>query len=197
MVELVLASQSPTRIAMLNAAGIAFTAIPAPLDERAVEAPLIEAGAGAMAIAEALAAAKAVAVGRQLTEAIVIGADQTLELEGEHFVKPATMAEAREHLARLSGRTHTLQTAVAAVHRGNVVWRHSEAPKLTMRPLTAAAIDAYLDKVGNAALSSVGAYQIEGPAIQLFDAIEGDYFTILGLPLLPLLRFLRGEGAIA
>lgn len=196
MAPIVLASASPSRIALLTSAGVAFTTRPAPIDERAVESPLIAAGATAAEIASALAAAKAVAVGRQMPAAIVIGADQTLALDGRRWTKPATLAEARQQLGRLSGRTHQLHTA-AAVGDGAVVWRHRQTAALTMRPLSDAVIDGYLARVGGAALLSVGAYQIEGPGIQLFDAIDGDYFAILGLPLLPLLTFLRGEGAIA
>jgi septum formation protein len=197
MASIVLASASPSRIALLTAAGVDFTATPAPIDERAVETPLIETGAGPAEIAAALAEAKAVAVGHDAPQAIVIGADQTLALDGQRWTKPADLGEAREQLARLSGRTHTLHAAVAAVHEGAVVWRHQEAADLTMRPLTAVMIDAYLKRVGETALASVGAYQIEGAGIQLFDAIDGDYFAILGLPLLPLFRFLRNAGALA
>jgi septum formation protein len=196
MAPIVLASASPARIALLKSAGVAFTARPAPIDERAVEAPLVEAGAGAADVAAALAEAKAMAVGGEMPQAIVIGADQTLELAGRRCTKPATLAEAREQLRRLSGRTHRLHTAAAAVRAGAVVWRHRETARLTMRPLSDAVIDRYLARVGKAALASVGAYQIEGPGIQLFDSIDGDYFAILGLPLLPLIKFLRGEGAI-
>jgi len=196
MTPIVLASASKARIAMLDAAGVPFTARPAPIDERAVEAPLVAAGAAPAAIAMALAEAKAIAVGRAEPDAIVIGADQTLELDGARWVKPATLAEARSQLARLSGRTHALHTAVAAARGGSVVWRHAESARLTVRQLSAAFIDRYLERVGEAALASVGAYQIEGFGIRLFDAIDGETFAILGLPLLPLLAFLRRERAI-
>jgi len=131
-----------------------------------------------------------------VADAIVVGADQTLDLDGRHWGKPVDVVEAREQLARLSGRTHLLHTAAAAARDGAVIWRHFCTASLTMRPLTAALIDAHLARVGAAALNSVGAYQIEGAGIQLFDQIDGDYFAILGLPLLPLLGFLRREGAI-
>ena len=197
MTPIVLASASPARITLLTAAGIAFTVKAASINERAIEAPLLAAGATPAAIAAALADAKAVTVSRGQRRAIVIGADQTLELDGRRFTKPAAIAEARDQLAGLRGRTHQLHTAVAAARDGAVVWRHRDHAQLTMRQLSDAAIDEYLARAGPSALSSVGAYQIEGPGIQLFDKIDGDYFTILGLPLLPLLAFLRGEGAIA
>ena len=196
MARLVLASSSPARIALLTAAGLAFTARSADIDERAVESPLIAAGAMPGEVAAALAEAKAIAVGSEEPEAIVIGADQTLELDGRLWTKPTTLAEARDQLRSLSGRAHQLHTAAAAARDGAVVWRHREAARLTMRALSAAVVDRYLARVGDRALSGVGAYQIEGPGIQLFDKIDGDYFAILGLPLLPLLAFLRGEGAI-
>ena len=130
---------------------------------------------------------------RKPTDA-VIGADQTLECEGKRFSKPASREEARAQIAALAGRTHALHSGLAGVRDGAVVWRHVETARLTMRALSAAEIDAYLDRAGDAALASVGAYQIEGVGIQLFERIEGDYFTILGLPLLPLLKWLREEG---
>jgi nucleoside triphosphate pyrophosphatase len=196
MAPIILASASPSRIALLTAAAVPFTSRPAPIDERMIEAPLVAAGAGADHIAADLAKAKALAVGHDAPEAIVIGADQTLELDGRLWAKPRDLAEARAQLTRLSGRTHVLHTAAAAARHGAITWRESAAARLTMRPLTAEAIEAHLARVGEAALTSVGAYQIEGPGIRLFDAIEGDYFAILGLPLLPLIRYLRAEGAI-
>jgi len=197
MPSIILASASPSRIALMTAAAIPFTARAAPIDERMIEAPLIAAGTGAADIAADLAKAKALAVGHDVPEAIVIGADQTLELDGDLWTKPKDLAEARAQLARLSGRTHALHTAAAAARHGAITWRQSVSARLTMRPLTAAAIDAYLARVGDTALTSVGAYRIEGPGIQLFDAIDGDYFAILGLPLLPLIGYLRAEGALA
>ncbi len=196
MVDLVLASASPTRVRLLTDAGLTFTARPATIDERAVEAPLIAGGAPAAEIADALADEKALAVGRDMPDAIVIGADQMLDLYGRRWTKPATLAEARLQLSRLGGRAHRLHTAVAAARGGAIVWHHRETARLTMRPLSDRDIDGHLARTGTAALTSVGAYQIEGPGIQLFDEIDGDYFGILGLPLLPLLRFLRKEGAI-
>jgi septum formation protein len=197
MTKLILASRSPARTALLSAAGVSFVAMPSSVEERAVEMPLIEKGVSAKEIASVLADAKATTVSRDSSGAFVIGADQTLELDGARWTKPGSVAEAREQLALLSGRTHELHSAVAVARDRAILWRHSDSARLTMRPLTATAIDAYLAEVGDAALSSVGAYQIEGPGIRLFERLDGDYFTILGLPLLPLLMYLRSEGVIA
>jgi septum formation protein len=197
MTPLVLASQSATRAKLLKATGIAFIATDSRVDERAAEAPLMAAGASPADIAMALAEAKALAVSARKPGALVIGADQTLDFDGKRWTKPATVADAHEQLARLSGHTHRLHSAVAVARQGNIAWRHNESAGLTLRSLTAEAIDAYLAEVGDAVLGSVGAYQIEGPGIRLFEKIDGDYFTILGLPLLPLLLYLRGEGIIA
>jgi septum formation protein len=193
---IVLASGSPARRTLLANAGIAFTVEPAALDERAVEAPLIAHGAAPAEIALALAEAKAAEVSRRLPEALVIGGDQTLDCDGYRGTKSETVAEARAQLQRLAGRAHQLHSAVAVARGGAVRWRHQDSATLTMRPLTAAAIDAYLGRVGENALKSVGVYQLEGEGIRLFEGIAGDYFTILGLPLLPLLAYLRSEGAI-
>ena len=196
MARIILASASPARQAILSHAGIAFDAIPAHIDERAVEAPLQKAGKSPGEIALALAEAKAIGLGRGDRAAFVIGADQTMELSGERFSKPQTMEAARSQLVKLAARTHVLHSGVVGVHKGVVAWRHLDSAAMTMRALSLGDIGAYLDRVGAAALTSVGAYQIEGPGIQLFDKIEGDYFTILGLPLLPLLKWLRDEGAL-
>ncbi|MCB1487868.1 MAG: Maf family protein [Bauldia sp.] len=196
MTRIVLASGSSTRRAILANAGIRFEAIPSDVDERRVEEPLIAAGRSAAEIAMALAEAKALDVGAHADDATVIGADQTLDADGRRWIKPASMDEARDQLVTLAGRSHKLQTAVAGVRDGAIRWRHLDSATLTLRPLTPDAIDRYLDTVGEAALGSVGAYQIEGPGIQLFERIEGDFFTILGLPILPLLAWLRAEGAL-
>jgi septum formation protein len=193
----VLASRSAARIALLAGAGVAFTAVPSAIDERAVEAPLLAGGASPADVAVTLADAKAMEVSTRMPDAVVIGADQTLDLDGGRWTKPATMAIAREQLARLSGRTHRLHSGVTIARGGVVTWRHVGSAALTMRALTAGAIDAYLAEVGDAAMTSVGAYQIEGVGLRLFDKVEGDYFTILGLPMLPLLARLRDEGAVA
>jgi septum formation protein len=197
MARLVLASQSTTRVAMLRNAGVAFEALPSRVDERRVETPLVAAGASPGAIALALAEAKARACAEADATAHVIGADQTLDAGGERWHKPANVEEARHQLVALSGRSHRLHSAVVGLHGDAPPWRCLDTAVLTMRPLSAAEIDDYLGRVGGKAAESVGGYQIEGPGIQLFDRIEGDYFTILGLPLLPLLKWLRDEGVLA
>lgn len=196
MVPIVLASASPTRIALLRNAGIEFTAMPAQIDERMIEAPLAASARPPAGIAAALAEAKALSVAAEKPEALVIGADQVLSADGSVWHKPASFAEARNQLIALSGRTHELHSAIAVARGSAIAWRHRETVRLTMRPLTADFIDDYLARVGKEALKSVGSYQIEGPGIQLFERIEGDYFAILGLPLLPLLAHLRSAGAI-
>ena len=128
--------------------------------------------------------------------ALVIGSDQTLSLEGRVFHKPADMAEAKSHLLSMSGRTHELNCGVALVRDGETLWNHVSIARLTMRPLTEDFVDRHLARVGTRVLASVGAYQLEGEGVQLFERIDGDYFTILGLPLLPLLAKLRNLGAI-
>ena len=194
---IVLASQSATRVAILRNAGLDFEALPADVDERAVEANLVAGGATAGDIALALAEAKATAVAAHRPHAIVIGADQTLDADGERWHKPVTRTEARAQLTALSGRTHHLRSAVVGMRDGVVRYRRIDTAAMTMRQFGPDEIDAYLDQVGDRALASVGAYQIEGPGIRLFERIEGDYFTILGLPLLPLLAWLREEGALS
>lgn len=193
---LVLASASRSRQTLLTNAGIAFEAVPAPIDERAAEAPLLAAGAPLADVALALAMAKATAVSEQHGADLVVGADQVLAFEGERLVKPETMEAARAQLLRLAGKTHTLHAAVVCAHNGEIVWQHVEAAHLTMRPLSPGFVGRYLAAIGDKALESVGAYQLEGHGIQLFDKVDGDYFAILGLPLLPLLAFLRSEGVI-
>jgi septum formation protein len=193
---IVLASGSPARRSLLANAGVAFTVEPAALDERAIEAPLMGRGASPAEIAVALADAKAAEVSRRLPEAVVIGADQTLDCDGHRGTKSETVGEARAQLQRLAGRAHQLHSAVAVARKGAIIWRHGDSARLTMRPLSTAAIDAYLSRVGEDVLRSVGVYQLEGEGIRLFERIEGDYFTILGLPLLPLLAYLRSQGAL-
>jgi septum formation protein len=197
MARLVLASQSTTRVAILRNAGVDFEALPSRVDERGVEGPLAIAGASPGAIALALAEAKARSCAKADAAAHVIGADQTLDAGGERWHKPANLEEARHQLMALSGRSHRLHSAVVGLHGDAPPWRCLDTAVLTMRSLSVAEIDGYLGRVGGKAIESVGAYQIEGPGIQLFDRIEGDYFTILGLPLLPLLKWLRDEGVLA
>ena len=147
-------------------------------------------------IAQALAAAKALAVSKRVPEAHVIGADQTLSCEGRQWHKPKDMAEAKSQLLALSGRTHELQTGLAGARNGAVLWRHLDTAHLTMRDITPAFVDDYLAAVGSDALGTVGAYSVEGRGIQLFERIEGSHFTILGLTMIPLLRWLRDSGAL-
>lgn len=191
---LILASTSSTRIALLKNAGIAFEARSPGVDERALEEPLLAAGAAPTEIALALARAKALAL--DAPGQFVLGADQVLDLDGERFVKPADRAAAAAQIAALSGRTHHLRTAIALASDGAILFEHVSTASLTMRPLSAEAIERYLDEAGESALWSVGAYLLEGVGIQLFSAIEGDYFSILGLPLLPLLAELRQRGLL-
>jgi septum formation protein len=192
---LVLASQSRSRRAVLEAAGVAIEVKPAAIDERGVEA---RAGvSGADAVAALLAREKANAVGSNDPERLVLGADQTLALDGRRFSKAVDRAAARQQLSALRGRTHTLHSALAVVRGGTVLFEHVDAAHLTMRSFSDDFLDAYLDSVGGAALASVGCYQLEGQGIQLFERVEGDHFTVLGLPLLPLLAWLRREGLMA
>ena len=176
MTPVVLASKSASRAAVLTAAGVVFEAVGSGVDEEA---------------------AKALAVSRLRPEAIVIGADQTLDLDGALFDKVETLAEARPRLQQLRGRTHHLHSAVVAAHAGVVIWRHCESPRLSMREASDAFIDGYLARHGESLLGSVGVYQLENDGAQLFDEIEGDYFAILGLPLVPVLNLLRKRGALA
>jgi septum formation protein len=193
---LVLASGSAIRRTLMANAGLSFEVDPADLDERAAEEPLLEAGASPEDLGLALAMAKAGLVSERRPGDLVLGADQVLDLGGERLTKPADMEAARRQLLLLSGRTHELHCCVAAARGGSVIWHHAETARLTMRRLDPGAIGRHLALSGPDVLKSVGAYQLEGPGIQLFDRIDGDYFAILGLPLLPLLAFLRGERAI-
>lgn len=194
--KLILASGSPFRKKLLEHAGIGVEAIPADLDERALEAPLADSGASPEDVALVLAEAKATAVSEEHPGRLVLGCDQTLSLGDEVFHKPSDMEGARRHLLKLSGQTHHLNSAVVLVRDGETLWRHVGIASLTMRKLDPAFIGRHLARVGDKALSSVGAYQIEGEGIQLFDKVEGDYFTIVGLPILPVLEKLRELGAI-
>lgn len=196
LMTLILASQSPFRAEILRNAGIGFRSEAAGIDERAVEAPLLKSGAAAEDVASVLAEAKALKVSARFAGELVLGCDQTLSLEAKLFHKPADMEAARRHLLKLSGRTHLLSSALVLALDGETVWRHISVVQMKMRKLSPAFIGRHLARVGDAALSSVGAYQYEGEGIQLFEEMEGDYFTIVGLPLLPLLAELRRIGAI-
>lgn len=186
---LVLASKSEVRGKMLAAAGLRIEIRPAPIDERAAEA---KAGAtDAAAIARYLARAKADAVAPDVPGYLVLGADQTLARGSARFSKPADRAEALEQLRSLRGRTHELHSALALVRDGKLIFDCVDSARLTMRNVSDRFLEDYLDMAGDTALASVGGYQLEGIGIHLFERVEGDYFTILGLPLLLLLSFLR------
>jgi septum formation protein len=193
---LVLASASTTRAELLRRAGLAPIVDVAEVAEDEVRAALRAAGAEPSAAADILAEMKATRVSARHAGAIVLGADQMLECGGAWFDKPPDRAHARAQLLALSGKTHRLISAVVAVRDGARLWQHREAARLTMRPLSPDFVDRYLDVVGEAALKSVGAYQLEGLGVQLFERVDGDWFAILGLPLLPVLAFLRGHGIV-
>lgn len=193
---IILASSSPFRASLMRNAGLDFEQRPAYVDERALEAPLAETGTSPGDVALILAEAKAVSVSEEIPDAWVVGCDQTLSLGDRVFHKPANMEEARRHLLDLSGRTHFLNSAVVLARGGQAEWRHVSSAAMTMRTLDPAFIGRHLAAVGDIALKSVGAYQVEGKGIQLFEGIDGDYFTIVGLPLLPLLQALRERNVI-
>ena len=192
----ILASSSASRARLLTAAGVPFTAEPAHVDEEAIKQSLRAEGATASACAETLAEIKAVTISQRHRHALVIGADQMLECGGTWFDKPADLGRAEEQLLALAGKTHTLPTAAVVALGGTRIWHHVATPRLCMRSFDRAFVQGYLAGVGKAALPSVGAYQLEGLGSQLFHTVEGDFFTILGLPLLPLLAFLRAHHVV-
>ena len=193
--RLILASKSAGRAAVLKGAGLAFDQIHANVDEASIRDSLRAEGVPTARQADLLAETKAMKVSAN-HRGVVIGADQILEVDGEAMDKAASMAEARSQLLRLRGKTHILQTAIVACIEGAPVWRHLAQPRLRMRNFSDAFLDAYLAGIGEAALSTVGSYEIEGRGAQLFDRIEGDHFSIIGLPLLPLLGWLRDRGTL-
>ena len=194
--KLLLASKSAARRQMLQAAGVPFEAVEAELDEAAAKAGLWGAGFDARGVAEELAQLKALSVDSPGAD-LVLGCDQTLERDdGTLLGKPASREEARGQLVSLSGSTHRLHSAAVVAEGGEGVWWSCESVELTMRPLGDAFIEAYLDREYEAIRWSVGGYRIEGPGAQLFDRIEGSHFAILGLPLLPLLAYLRERGVL-
>lgn len=194
MTALILASRSPARSRMMAAAGLSFSTSAADIDERVEELTTGLNDRSPGKIAAHLAGVKAVAVGYQFPDAVVVGADQTLDLDGERFIKPKSMDEAREQLLRLKGRSHVLHSAVACVRNQEIAWRSVETARLTMRNFSDQFLDDYMAVAGPRALESVGAYHLEGVGVQLFEKVEGDFFTILGLPLLSLLAYLRSIG---
>ncbi len=191
--KLILASGSAARRQMLEAVGLTFEVDAPRVDEEAAKASLRAGGLKPRDQADTLAELKALSVSRSRPD-FVIGADQMLALGGEVFDKPKDAGEARQHLLRLRGQTHELITAAVVAREGAIIWRHIDTPKLKMRAFSDAFIDDYMARAGSDVLHSVGAYQLEGLGAQLFERVDGDYFSVLGLPLLPLLAFLREHG---
>jgi septum formation protein len=193
--RLVLASTSRIRGELLTKAGLVFEAVRPDVDENELKKASKALSPGALALS--LAAAKAVSVANRMPDALVLGADQVLNLEGRAFDKPEDPEAARRQLVDLRGRRHVLETALCCALGDRLVWQHLGQANLTMRSFSDGFLDEYLRHMGPEVTTSVGAYKLEGLGAQLFDTIEGDYFTILGLPLLPLLDFLRRQGALA
>lgn len=199
MSQIILASTSRARREMLAAAGVHFTVEAAEVDEPAIRGKLLAGASPAQPrqIAEALARAKAEDVSRRHKNALVIGGDQVLALGNELLTKAKDEATARATLTRLKGRVHELHSAVALAANGKVLWAHTDTARLKMREFSDAFLDEYLTRASDRIGQSVGAYELEGLGVQLFETIEGDYFTILGLPLLPLLAELRAQGMVS
>ena len=196
MTPVTLASQSAARQMILKNAGVAFEAVSPGVDEDAAKAALLAEQVAPRDIADALAEMKAVKVSTK-RPGLVIGADQTLDLRGKLFDKAETLVQAREHLLELRGQTHKLHAAVVVARDGQPIWRVVESAALTVRPFSEAWLDTYIERRGEALLWSVGCYELESEGVQLFSQVDGDYFTILGLPLIGLLDFLRLHGALA
>ena len=194
-IPLVLASASAVRRRLLEAAGIPVDVRPADLDERAVEASVPSNNPSA--VAALLAREKALQVTATVPGRLVVGADQTLALGDRRFDKPGDRAAARAQLQALAGRTHELHAAVAVARDRRVLFEHVAIARLTMRPLTDTVLDRYVEAAGAAVTASIGGYQLEALGVHLFERVDGDHFTILGLPLLPLLAYLRAEGSLA
>lgn len=193
---LVLASASSSRRMLMENAGLSFQAEAAQIDERAVEQDIAHKALGPGELALELALRKALDVSTRNVGCLVVGCDQTMSLGERVYHKPVDREEARANLAALRGRTHRLNSAVVLVSDGKEIWRNLSVADLTMRDFSDAFLEDYLDRCGDAVMRSVGCYQLEGIGIQLFDDIVGDYFTILGLPLLPLLSELRSLGVL-
>ena len=197
MTPVVLASTSASRIALLKAAGVSFEARSPGVDEAAAKAALLGEGAGPRDVADALAELKALRGARGAGGALVIGADQTLELDGALVDKAGSLDEARARLQAMRGKAHKLHSGVVVVRDGAPIWREVKSATLWMRPFSDDFLDGYLAREGEGVLSSVGCYRLEDEGVQLFSRIDGDYFTILGLPMLGLLDLLRLHGALA
>jgi len=197
MPVLILASASTIRAQLLRQAGIDIDIAPARIDEAALRQALEAEGAGSRDIADALAEQKALRISKQHPEALVLGCDQLLECEGELFSKPDSPGDARAQLVRLRGRTHQLHTAAVLCQDAQPIWRHVSTPQQTMRNFSDSFLDTYIERNWSEIRHCVGAYQIEGPGIRLFERITGDHFAILGLPLLELLAVLTRRGDIA
>ena len=189
--KLILASGSPFRKQLMEAAGLTFDAEPARIDEREIEAPLILSGAAPDVVAAALAQAKAKDVANRNTQAYVIGSDQVMSMDGRLFHKCTSVEMAREQLWSMRGKTHRLSSAISIVRQGEEVWNHVSIADLTFRDFTETFLDSYIANAGSKVLLTVGAYSYEGLGQQLFEKVEGDFFTIIGLPMLPLLAALR------
>jgi septum formation protein len=194
--KLILASKSASRQALMSGAGLVYNAIGAEIDERAIEASLATRYAKPADVAVELAREKALWISGRESEAYVIGSDQVLSLGDRLFHKPLSMGEAADHIRAMSGHTHYLNCGVAIAFRGQILWSDVSIAAMTMRTISPSFLQTYLDIAGESILQSVGAYQFEGPGVQLFETIEGDYFTILGLPMLKLLGGLRSLGII-
>ena len=196
MTIVTLASQSGTRAAIMKNAGIPFEIEASNVDEDEAKRGFLARGLAPIDIASGLAELKAVTVSKT-RPGLVIGADQTLDVSGVLFDKAESLDEARERLIALRGRVHALHAGLAVAQKGAIVWRRTQSARLTMRRFSDHFLDGYLSRNGDRILSSVGCYQLEGEGVQLFEKIEGDYFTILGLPLFGLLEFLRDAGVVA
>lgn len=193
---IILASQSESRASMLRNAGVAFSIQPSNIDEDVIKTRVHGEGGTAEKAAQELAIAKAMKISPDFSDSFVVGADQIMVCEGRWFDKAKDIEEAKQQLNFLRGKTHELVTAVCVIKNGIVVWQALSLPKMTMRGYSDAFIDEYTDKLGDKILKSVGCYQLEGVGVQLFSKIEGDMFTIMGLPMVELLNFLREANTI-
>jgi septum formation protein len=195
--HVILASASKSRSQILGAVGITHQVIPANINEAKVKLDLIQNGADLLTIAETLAELKAQKISCLHTNSLVIGADQILDYEGEILNKPRNIDDAKAHLNKLSGRNHTILVSACVLLKGNVLWRYSDKANMEMRSLSDSYIDWYLSQTKDQVCETLGAYRLEGLGAQLFKSIEGDFFSILGLPLLPLLEELRIQGVLS